>query len=67
MRDITCSCGARYCDHRTGLSFSEVRRMMWVSDDDPGSWRNKRRRGVLGFWHELKWHDWQVTHGACEV
>lgn len=39
--------------------------MMFVSTDDPSTWRQKRRRSVLGFWHELKLMDWEVLHGGC--
>ena len=28
-------------------------------------WRSRRRRGVLGFWRELKMQLWDVTHYAC--
>jgi hypothetical protein len=60
-----CSCGADYSSFRTGLSFSIVRRMMYVSSDDPTTWRSKRRRGVLGYWRELKLSMYYSDHGAC--
>jgi hypothetical protein len=56
---MTCqACGIRYQDFRTGLSFAEVRAMMFVGSDDSSCWRHKRRRSVLGFWHELKRQQW---------
>lgn len=66
MIHASCVCGATYESHRTGLTFGEVRRMMFVSHEDPTLWRQKRRRGVLGFWRELKIHSWEALHGACE-
>jgi len=43
-----------YSDFRTGLDFATVRQMLWVHNDDPKTWRYKRRRTVLGFWRQLK-------------
>lgn len=61
-----CTCGDCYDAFRTGLTFREVRRMMWVGDHDPKSWRSKRRPAVLGFWRELKIGMWWMAHGGCE-
>lgn len=47
-----------YEDFRTGLTFSDVREMMYVSNDDPKTWRQKRRGSVLGFWREIKLSMW---------
>ncbi len=56
-----------YDEFRTGQTFASVRRMM---RDDPhpehGGWRSKRRRGVLGYWHQLKINMFEVMHGYCE-
>lgn len=52
------ACGISYQDFRTGLTFAEVRNMMFVGSDDCGQWRHKRRHSVLGFWHELKLQAW---------
>lgn len=43
-----------YSDFRTGLTFGQVRQMLWVGSEDPKDWRYKRRGTVLGFWHQLK-------------
>jgi hypothetical protein len=32
--------------------------MLWVNNDDRSTWRYKRRRTVLGFWHQLKLQLW---------
>lgn len=32
--------------------------MLWVHNDNPATWRYKRRRTVLGFWHQLKLQLW---------
>jgi len=63
--NIVCVCGARYDEHRTGLTFATVRGMMRTFSQDPKDWRYKRRRGVLGFWHELKLNSWFYEHGLC--
>ena len=39
---------------RTGLTFSDVQKMLYVESDDPKHWRCKRRGTVLGLWHDLK-------------
>lgn len=48
-----------YDDFRTGLTFAEVRRMLWVSSPDPSKWRYKRRNTVLGHWRALKLQMWR--------
>jgi predicted dehydrogenase len=53
---------------RLGMTFAEVRRMMWnhVDPNRPGWWRQKRRHCVLGFMRELKIHSFYATHRYCE-
>lgn len=63
--NMVCSCGAKYAEHRTGLTFATVRGMMRTFSHDPSDWRHKRRRSVLGFWHELKLNSWFYEHGNC--
>ena len=43
-----------YDEFRTGLTFAEVRQMLWVASDNPEDWRYKRRHTVLGYWRQLK-------------
>ncbi|HSX22332.1 MAG TPA: hypothetical protein VLE97_06105 [Gaiellaceae bacterium] len=64
----TCACGCTYQEHRLGMTFAEARRMMWDQEDPnrPGWWRQKRRRGVLGFMRELKIHSFYAIHRYCE-
>lgn len=59
------SCGLPYDRLRTGLSFGTVRSMMFTSSDEPSLWRQKHRRAVLGFWHELKQHYWREHLALC--
>lgn len=59
-----CGCGCTYDRFSTGLTFAAVRQMM-VTGDDPTTWRNKGRRGVLGFWRELKLQLWSVHVAEC--
>lgn len=49
-----------YDEFKTGMSFPEVRRMLWVNSDDPKDWRHKGRHSVLGLWHELKQKQYDV-------
>jgi len=55
-----------YVDFRTGLTFAQVREMLYVHTDDKSQWRQKRRRSVLGFWRELKISMFYSDHGGCE-
>lgn len=55
-----------YDEFRTGLSFREVRQMLWVNNDDPKTWRYKRRHTVLGFWHQLKQQLWSQYLDAID-
>lgn len=63
-----CVCGASYHAMRTGLTFGKVRAMLHDVPDPnrEGWWRQKGRRSVLGFWHELKMQQWESMHGSCE-
>jgi len=63
-----CVCGATYKDFRLGMTFREVRQMLWNQEDPnrPGWFRQKRRSSVLGYARELKLHAWDMVHGYCE-
>lgn len=54
-------CKLAYQRFRTGLTYSEVRDMLWVNSEDPDDWKYKRRNTVLGKWHEIKLEMW-VEH-----
>lgn len=43
-----------YSEFRTGLTFAEVRSMLWVDSPDPKDWKYKRRGTVLGTWRAIK-------------
>jgi hypothetical protein len=47
-----------YEDFRTGLTFRDVRQMLWVHSDDPREWKYKRRHTVLGLWRSIKLGLW---------
>lgn len=55
-----------YEEFKTGLSFPEVRRMMWSNSPDPKNWRHKGRHSVLGLWHELKGQMYDVYEAQNE-
>lgn len=44
---------------RTGLTFGQVRQMLWVQSSDPKDWRHKRRNTVLGLWRQIKLEMWR--------
>lgn len=62
-------CGCTYDTFRLGMTFTEVRRMLWDQEDPnrPGWWRQKRRSSVLGLARELKLHAWDLVHRYCEM
>ncbi len=47
-----------YDDFRTGLTFKEVKRMMFDNHENKARWKYKRRNTVLGYWHALKLEMW---------
>lgn len=59
-------CGATYREMRTGLTFAAVRRDMHCGSEDPKDWRQKRRRSVLGYWHQIKRSLWLSHLAWCE-
>ena len=64
MPDQCPVCGLAYHDFRTGLTFKDVREMLWTPGPPP--WRQKRRRSVLGFWHQIKQIQWSQHIDECE-
>jgi len=60
-------CGLRYDDFRTDLTFREVWMQFWSGDPDPTTWVNKRRRTVLGRWHQIKESMWREHLEMCEM
>lgn len=65
--DDTCrGCGLRYSDMRTGMTYADVFAQFWVCDDDRRKWHPKRRRTILGRWHEIKRDMWAEHIAACE-
>ena len=59
-------CGAKYSELRTGLTFGEVRGMLWVYSDDSNEWQYKRRNTVLGKWCQIKQEMWAEHLYCCE-
>jgi hypothetical protein len=67
-RNLVCDgCGQRYDDFRTGMSFKEVRNLIIAigTDRKTGKTKYGRRRGTLGYWHELKLMFWDQHVGEC--
>jgi hypothetical protein len=44
---------------KTGLSYPEVKAMLWSPSPDPRDWRQKSRGPVLGLWWRLKQDMWR--------
>ena len=57
-----------YDRFRTGLTYADVKRMLWDESQDRADWRYKRRGTVLGHWHQLKkeMYDRAVDRGLLE-
>lgn len=58
-------CGLKYRDLRTGLTFADVKAMLWKGPD-PETWVYKRRNTVLGLWHQIKQSMWDEHLYHCE-
>ncbi len=60
--------GPLYDRFRTGLTYKEVRKMLWRSDPDyrTGNWKYKRRGTVLGMWHQMKKEMWNEAVRRCD-
>lgn len=58
-------CGIEYSDFRTGLNYKEVYSLLWTDDDDPSTWKYKRRHTVLGKWHQIKLELWDEHVRYC--
>ncbi len=63
---MICDCGLNYDDFRTGLRYRDVFEMLWVPDNSPQKWKQKRRHSVLGKWHEIKQKMWSQHKKFCE-
>jgi hypothetical protein len=61
------ACGGKYAEFRTGLTFRDVRRKMFLASVDCSRWRQKRRHSVLGYWRELKLQLFEDYHHGCTV
>jgi len=60
------TCGIDYRDFTTGLSFADVRQLLWTGDDRPENWRYKRRNTVLGKWRQIKAEFWNQHLDTCD-
>jgi hypothetical protein len=60
------TCGMKYEDFRTGMDFQAVKDMLWTGNEDPDTWRYKRRNTVLGLWHGLKKDMWNEHLVMCQ-
>lgn len=58
-------CKTTYGQFKTGMTYSEAFQQLWSLDDSPETWRYKRRRTVLGYWHGLKKKAWADHIAMC--
>jgi len=59
-----------YQKFRTGLTFKDVRQMLWSYSDDSKDWPQVTRHTVLGKWRELKlamWEDYKQRSNSYET
>jgi hypothetical protein len=62
-------CGITYGEFRTGMSYADVFAMLWSLNEDSSTWMYKRRRTVLGKWHQIKMSWWKhhIEQGCMEM
>lgn len=53
------SCGGTYGRFRTGMRYCEVYAMLIDNHEDTRLWKYKRRRTILGKWHQIKRELWR--------
>jgi hypothetical protein len=58
-------CGLRYEALTTGLTFNDVKQMLWTSSEDSEDWVYRRRGTVLGKWYEYKQTLWKRHLEGC--
>lgn len=66
MKPDPCVCGLTYDAFRTGLTFADVKLEMFVTSDDPSTWRYRTRRMVLGCWRATKLQMFASHCAECE-
>lgn len=60
------NCGIIYKDFRCSLeSLEDVYNVLYKPIDDPKQWRNKRLKGLLGYWFETKQKEWKDHIENC--
>ena len=59
-------CGLKYKNLSTEFTFKEIHDMLWVGTPDYSQWKYKRRRTVLGLWHQIKMSLWDQHLKGCE-
>jgi len=58
-------CELTYGKFRTGLTYDEVRKMLWDNSPDRDDWSYKRRGTILGSWHAMKKQLWERHVEGC--
>ena len=59
-------CGLKYEGFRTGYTYADIFAMFWSYDEDQETWHPKRRRTILGRWHEIKLKLWAEHIENCK-
>ncbi len=52
-------CGLKYERFKTGMTSREVSELLWSHNEDPETWKYRRRNTVLGKWREIKQEMWE--------
>lgn len=64
----TCACcGTSYKAFRTGFSWQDIVTMLRSPDEDPRTWRYRRRNTILGVWHQTKKELWAQHCAECVI
>lgn len=60
------TCGAKYRDLRTGLTWRDVWLFFWNATDAPREeWKRKSRGVILGRWFQIKQELWKQHRDEC--
>ena len=66
LSDEVCpTCGLAYEKFKTGLTGRQVSEMLWNPNEDPETWKYRRRHTILGLWRQIKQEMWDEHKFWC--
>lgn len=66
MKQICPNCKQSYAEFRTGYTYRDIFEMRWKPADPQSAWLYKRKRSILGMWHQLKKEMWLEHLANCK-